>query len=106
VAVTPTGAKLGELEAEHIVVVGTDGRQLEGSLAPASELAEAVLAALEGRAAALMANHGAVTVGPAPDTAGEASLLLEWACGLDLRAAAIGEPLVLDEKAEQAVVDS
>jgi L-fuculose-phosphate aldolase len=106
VAVTPTGAKLGELEAEHIVVVGTDGRQLEGSLAPASELAEAVLAALEGRAAALMANHGAVTVGPAPDTAVEASLLLEWACGLDLRAAAIGEPLVLDEKAQQAVVDS
>jgi L-fuculose-phosphate aldolase len=52
-----------------------------------------------------MANHGAVTVGPDPDTAVEASLLLEWACGLYLRVAPLGVPPVLDEKAQQAVIE-
>lgn len=165
VAVTPTGAKLGELEAGQIAVVDLDGGQLEGPLAPTSELAlhlgihaqradgavvhthaplatslslvldelpvvhyqmlllggsvrvapyatfgsaelaQGVLAALEDRNAALMANHGAVTVGRDPAAALEAALLLEWACGLYLRASQIGEPRVLDEAAQQAVVD-
>jgi len=165
VAVTPTGARLGELEAEQIAVVDLDGRQLDGPLAPTSELAlhtgihrergdgavvhthaplatslslvldelplvhyqqlllggtvrvapyatfgspdlaAGVLSALEGRTAALMANHGAVTVGPDPGAAVEASLLLEWCCDLYLRAAAIGEPRTLDDAAQQAVID-
>jgi L-fuculose-phosphate aldolase len=68
------------------------------------ELATAVLDALEGRTAALMANHGAIT--HAPDLAGavERSLLLEWACTVYWRAAAIGEPRALDEAQRQAVV--
>src|SRR3954464_909977 len=43
------------------------------------ELAEAVLDALEGRTAALMANHGAVTYAASVDAALDAALLLEWA---------------------------
>src|SRR4051794_41211337 len=39
VAVTPTGARLGDLDAEQIPVFDKDGRQLEGTLAPTSELA-------------------------------------------------------------------
>jgi L-fuculose-phosphate aldolase len=35
----------------------------------------------------------------------ETALLLEWACGLYLRAAALGEPRVLDEAAQQAVIE-
>jgi L-fuculose-phosphate aldolase len=68
------------------------------------ELATAVLDALEGRTAALMANHGAIT--HAPDLAGavDRSLLLEWACTVYWRAAAIGEPNALDEEQRQAVV--
>jgi L-fuculose-phosphate aldolase len=68
------------------------------------ELAAAVLDALEGRTAALMANHGAIT--HAPDLAGavERSLLLEWACTVYWRAAAIGDPKALDEEQRQAVV--
>jgi L-fuculose-phosphate aldolase len=68
------------------------------------ELAVAVLDALEGRTAALMANHGAIA--HAPDLAGavERSLLLEWACTVYWRAAAIGEPRALDEGQRQAVV--
>jgi L-fuculose-phosphate aldolase len=68
------------------------------------ELAEAVLDALEGRTAALMANHGAITHGPDLAGAVERSLLLEWACTVYWRAAAIGEPNALDEEQRQAVV--
>jgi L-fuculose-phosphate aldolase len=63
------------------------------------ELAEAVLTALEDRTAALMANHGAVTVGATIDHALELMRLLEWACGLYWHARAIGKPRVLDEQA-------
>jgi L-fuculose-phosphate aldolase len=165
VAVTPTGARLGELEPEQIAVVDPEGRQLEGPLAPtselelhlgihasrgdgavvhthaplatalslvvdelpvvhyqmllfggsvrvapyatfgSSELAGGVLAALEGRNAALMANHGAVTVAPGPGAAVEAAVLLEWACGLYWRASAVGEPRTLDAGEQQAVIE-
>jgi L-fuculose-phosphate aldolase len=69
------------------------------------ELAEGVHRALEGRTAALMANHGAVTVGPDPDAAVELALLLEWACGLYWHAAQLGTPRVLDAGSQQAVLD-
>ena len=68
------------------------------------ELAAAVLHALEGRTAALMANHGAITHAPDLEGAVERSLLLEWACTVYWRAAALGEPRALDEKQRQAVV--
>ena len=38
VAITPTGAVLAELEPEQVSVVNLDGRQLDGDLAPTSEL--------------------------------------------------------------------
>ena len=38
VAVTPTGAALAELEAADVAVVGLDGKQVAGGLAPTSEL--------------------------------------------------------------------
>jgi L-fuculose-phosphate aldolase len=68
------------------------------------ELAETVLDALEGKSAALMANHGAIV--HAADVAGavEGSLLLEWACDVYWRAAAIGKPATLDDDAQAAVV--
>ena len=68
------------------------------------ELAESVLGALEGRAAALMANHGAIAHAHDLATAVEHSLLLEWACGVYWRAAAIGSPRVLDDDQRQAVI--
>jgi L-fuculose-phosphate aldolase len=70
------------------------------------ELATAVLDALEGRMAALMANHGAITHAHDLNTAVELSLLLEWACTVYWRAAAIGSPNVLDEEQRQAVVSA
>ena len=70
------------------------------------ELAEAVLDALDGRTAALMANHGALNFAPAMDKALEAALLLEWACEVYWRAAALGEPRALGEEERQAVVEA
>jgi len=68
------------------------------------ELAEAVLDALEGRRAALMASHGAVVFAGDLEEALELTLLLEWACDLYWRALAVGTPRVLDAEAQQAVV--
>lgn len=70
------------------------------------ELAEGVLAALEGRSAALMANHGAVCFGPDLASAVELSLLLEWTCAVYWRAAAIGTPRLLDDRDMQDVIES
>ncbi|MFL5994372.1 MAG: class II aldolase/adducin family protein [Streptomyces sp.] len=70
------------------------------------ELAESVLTALEGRGAALMANHGAVTHAPTLDKAVEHALLLEWACGVYQHAAALGQPRILDEQQQIAVIEA
>lgn len=70
------------------------------------ELAESVLGALEGRSAALMANHGAVTHATTLDKAVEHAQLLEWACGVYQHAAALGLVRTLDEHQQLAVVEA
>ena len=165
VAVSPTGAKLAELEAGQVAVVDLDGGRLDGPLAPTSELglhlgvhaargdgavvhthapfatavscvvdelpavhyemlrfggavrvapyatfgskelAANVHAALEGRTAALMANHGSVVAGADMETAIGLALLLEWACEVYWRAAAIGTPRTLTDDDLRAVVE-
>jgi L-fuculose-phosphate aldolase len=157
VAVTPTGARLEAIAPEDVAVVDLDGEQVDGELAPTSELglhlgvyrrydagavvhtharyataiacvldelpvihyqmlvlggpvrvapyatfgtpdlAELTLEALNGRSAALMSNHGAITQGPDLDGAMQQAELLEWACELYWRAASIGTPRTLDE---------
>jgi L-fuculose-phosphate aldolase len=69
------------------------------------ELATGVHEALRDRTAALMANHGAVTVAADAGAAVELALLLEWACGLYWRAAQLGDPRTLDSSAQQAVLE-
>jgi L-fuculose-phosphate aldolase len=68
------------------------------------ELAGLVLDALEGRRAALMANHGAIVYAGDLAEALKLALLLEWACTVYWRAAAIGEPRVLGAEEREAVV--
>jgi L-fuculose-phosphate aldolase len=166
VAITPTGAELGELAADQVTVVDASGEVVAGELAPSSELflhlgvyerygagavvhthapvatavacvvdevpvihyqmlllggsirvapyrtygtrelAEVTLAALEGRAAALMANHGTIAYAHDVDHAVDQALLLEWACELYWRAAAIGRPRALDEEQVRDVVEA
>ena len=71
-----------------------------------TELAESVLAALDGKTAALMANHGAIVHAASLAGAVDSALLLEWACGVYWHAAAIGSPRVLDEEEQRAVVEA
>jgi L-fuculose-phosphate aldolase len=68
------------------------------------ELAVSALTALEGRQAALLANHGSVTVGSSLDQAVENALLLEWLAALHHRASALGIPRVLSEEQQADVV--
>jgi L-fuculose-phosphate aldolase len=68
------------------------------------ELAARVVAALEHRAAALMANHGAVAIGPTLDKAVENALLLEWLCTVYRDAVVMGRPTTLSRKQQEDVV--
>jgi L-fuculose-phosphate aldolase len=118
VAITPTGGRLAELEAKDISVVDLTGVHYEmlalGGPVPVApyrtfgtpELAAAVLDALEGHAAALMANHGAIAHGGDLGEAVRRAELLERMCELYWRAAAIGAPRALDADARQAVVEA
>jgi L-fuculose-phosphate aldolase len=98
----------GELPCVHyqMLLLGGPVRVAPYATFGTPELAESVLDALEGRTGALMANHGAITHGPDLEKAVELSLLLEWACTVYWRAAAIGTPHVLDEAQRQAVVET
>ena len=68
------------------------------------ELAAGALAALAGRQAALLANHGSVAVGASLDKAVEHALLLEWLAALHHRASALGTPRVLTEEQQLDVI--
>jgi L-fuculose-phosphate aldolase len=149
VAVTPSGHAYDTLTPELVGVTRLDGSQVEGELAPTSELpihqliyqhtdavavvhthstaatvvstlveelptihyilavmggpirvapyatfgsqelADNVLAAIEGRSGVLLANHGAVTYGPAIEVAYDRALYLEWVAEVWLRAHAL-----------------
>ena len=166
VAVTPTGARLEDITAEHVAMVDLAGEQIAGDLAPTSELAlhlgiyrryeagavvhvharfattlacvidelpvvhyqmlalggsirvapyatfgtpelaELTIEALEGRSAALMANHGAIACGSDLDSAVEHALLLEWACELYWRASVLGTPRTLSRSDQLALVET
>jgi L-fuculose-phosphate aldolase len=70
-----------------------------------AELAQLTLDALEDRAAVLMANHGMLALGPDLNAALDNALLLEWACELYWRAAAVGRPRTLDTEQAQSFQD-
>jgi len=71
-----------------------------------SELAAGVAEALDGRRAALMASHGAVTYGDDLASAIDATELLEWACGVYVHACACGTPRELDDDERRAVASA
>lgn len=89
---------LTELPPVHYntLLLGGVVRVAEYATYGTAELAANVRRAMAGgMRAALMANHGGVTVGGDLDEAYERALLLEWLCGVYVRAKAIGEPRVL-----------
>jgi L-fuculose-phosphate aldolase len=68
------------------------------------ELASSVIEALDGRSAALMANHGSVTYAANLDKAVENALLLEWLCTVYRDACTLGAPRILDEQQQVDVI--
>lgn len=82
----------GEVRVASYATFGTDA------------LAAAVRAALVGRSAALMANHGSVAVGATIEKAIENAVLLEWLCQLHHRASALGTPRVLTAEQQADVI--
>lgn len=67
-------------------------------------LADALADALQGRFAALLRNHGAITIGQTPAGAYSRAVTLEWLCALYARACALGEPaLMSDPELEEAI---
>lgn len=63
-----------------------------------SELAENVVASMDGRAAALMANHGAVTHADTVAGALQRMEVLEWACTVYRYAVTLGTPRRLSDE--------
>jgi L-fuculose-phosphate aldolase len=105
---TALSCVLDELPVIHyqLLLLGGPVRVAPYATFGSQELAEVTLEALRDRSAALMANHGAIVHAPDADSAVQSSLLLEWACEVYWRAAAIGSPRVLDEEERQAVISA
>lgn len=105
---TALGCVLDELPCVHYEMVALGGpvRVAPYFTFGTPELAAAVLEALDGRAAAILANHGTVAIGPDLDAAVAATETLEWSAELYWRAAQLGAPRALDAAARQAVVDA
>jgi L-fuculose-phosphate aldolase len=105
---TALSCVLDELPCVHyeMLLLGGTVRVAPYATFGTPELARSVVDALEGRTAALMANHGAVTHGPDVAAAVRATELLEWAATVYWNAHAIGAPRVLDEAQQQAVVEA
>ncbi len=82
----------GEVRVASYATFGTDA------------LAASVRTALEGRSAALMANHGSVAVGGTLGKAVENAVLLEWLCQLHHRASALGTPRALTAEQQADVI--
>jgi L-fuculose-phosphate aldolase len=103
---TALSCVLDELPCIHyqMLLLGGSVRVAPYATFGTPELAESVVAALEGRTAALMSNHGAIAYAAELDTAVELSFLLEWACTVYWRAAALGEPRSLGRREQEAVI--
>ncbi len=97
VAATALSTVAGELPAIHYQVAMFGGPLAVASYATygSEELAANVVAALRGRSACLMANHGALAYGPDLRAALTGSRYLEWLCEVYLRALAAGTPRLL-----------
>jgi L-fuculose-phosphate aldolase len=105
---TALSCVLDELPCVHyeMLLLGGTVRVAPYATFGTPELHAAVLEALEGRTAALMANHGTIAFGADVAGALRATEVLEWACTVWWRANAVGTPRCLDEDEMRAVVEA
>ena len=69
-------------------------------------LADHVVEALSDKSAALMANHGAISLGATLANAIDNALLLEWCCRLFGNALVLGQPRTLDDAQQAQVIEA
>ena len=103
---TAVGLVVEELPCVHyqMLLLGGAIRVATYATFGTPELADSVIAALDGRLGALMANHGAVTHAADLAAAVDHALLLEWACTVYWRAASMGTPRALTGEQQEAVI--
>jgi L-fuculose-phosphate aldolase len=96
-----------ELPAIHYVITAFGGpvRVARYETFGTADLAAAVTEALDGRSAALMANHGAVVTGRDIEHAVAMAVQLEWLASVYYHARVAGTPNILSESELAAVVD-
>ena len=106
-ASTALGLIVDEIPPSHYysAMFGGSVRVAPFALFGTDELAENVAAALDRRTGALMANHGAITIGETLEKSLSLLPYLEYVCEIQLRAMATGAPvkLVTPEQMTQAV---
>ena len=105
VAITPSGIPYNGMRPEDICVVALDGTELANAETPSTETPmhlaiyaqtkAAAVAALDGRSAVILRNHGAVTYGRDLAQAYDRALLLEWLARTYRMALSYGEPATL-----------
>lgn len=96
VAVTRTG--IPAISEDQVQILGGDIRCAAYTRPGSKELADAVFEALEERTGALMASHGAITVGRNLKEALTASTLLEKTARIYLDVQAIGGPVEISKE--------
>jgi L-fuculose-phosphate aldolase len=106
-AATVVSTVVDELPTIHYIlaVMGGPIRVAPYATFGSQELADNVVAAIEGRSGVLLANHGAITYGPTIEVAYDRALYLEWVAEVWLRAHSLPTftPRILGE-AEMAEV--
>lgn len=95
-----------ELPAIHYTILELGGpiRVAPYATFGSEELAANVTAAMEGRQAALMQNHGSVAHGPTIGKAVDSLMQLEWLAELYCRSLTIGEPRIVSDAELEAVI--
>jgi L-fuculose-phosphate aldolase len=106
-AATAAGSVVDELPAVHYLVAELGGpiRVVPYTLPGTAKLAESIVTALTGRSAALLRNHGAVTVGESLEIAYSRALLLEWISDVWCRARAAGDPALVPNEELDRLAD-
>lgn len=97
-----------DLPAVHYMIAAAGGSTVRCAAYATfgtEELSHAVLKALEGRVACLMANHGLIALGTNLDAALKAAVEIEKVAELYWRALAAGEPVILGDDEMDRVVE-
>lgn len=97
---TAVGLVTGTLPAVHYLIAMLGGPvPVVPYATPGSQaLADGIGAALPGRSALLLRNHGVVTVGPTLRAALEKASLVEWLAEVYAKARVLGTPAVVDDE--------